>query len=76
MDEHGLKREEVGPTFSRLQKSPKMLLWLVLPSQLYRSILCLGKGTKKSLQRRIDLKQRYPRNTAPLNSPSDSTAVF
>ena len=53
----------------RLQKSFPELFWLVLldkicrisSSQIYRSILCLGKGTK----RRIDLKQQHHRDITP-----------
>ena len=56
-----------------LQKSlPKLFWWVLLDeislissSQIYSSILCLGKGTKNWLQYRIDLKQQHHRDITP-----------
>ena len=56
-----------------LQKSLPNLFWLVLldeislisSSQIYGSILCLGKGTKNWLKHRIDLKQQHHRDITP-----------
>ena len=53
----------------------KNLLWLALPdetclissSELYTSILCMGKDTKQWLQHRTDLKQQYPPERVPLS---------
>ena len=56
-----------------LQKSFPELFWLVLldkicwisSSQIYSSILCLGKGTKNWLKHKIDLKQQHHRDITP-----------
>ena len=39
---------------------------LISTSYLKRNIFCVGKGTKWWLWHRIDLKQQYPRDIAPL----------
>ena len=73
---------KVGPIFSIKWKCntcgnhPPKNLWLVFPDEiwlitsweLYRIILCMGKGTMKWLQHRIGLKQHYPRDIAPLRT--------
>ena len=56
-----------------LQKSlPKLFWWVLLDeislissSQIYSSILCLGKGTKNWLKHRIDLKQQHHHDITP-----------
>ena len=83
--------EKCEPTFSSFSAMPakiikKILSWLVLPggiclrssSQLYRNILCMGKGIKQWLQHRIALKQQYPCDISPFKGIRDHrrTGIF
>ena len=58
-DGHGLKPNFFEVFISYLQKSPKTILWVVVPgeicfitsSQLHKSILCMAKGTNSCFKR-------------------------
>lgn len=58
-DGHGLKPNFFEVFMSYLKKSPKTILWVVVPgeicfmtsSQLHKSILCMAKGTNSCFKR-------------------------
>ena len=60
---------ECGPRLLKNQKkSLDVCITVVLTRQLKILVTTLGSATKKLLQHRIDLKQQYTRDIAPLTA--------